>query len=935
MKIARLVTVLLCTGAVFLATGTANGAEWRSQLLQAYPAAMTQIKDLETVQSTHTISQDLADFAAPHELTSTRNRVRWGDTVLEWRDWPKRNRNNLGVVMRWAFSGKGAHYLLLPGAYDQVLLDGEALRQTPNGFWIRPDGSQRVVTLDGGEHTLIAKPLQPQRRTNTCLIIPEAAGQQALDQIRDSLSDVSEESGRERLVDLLRSAAHHGGDGSALADGLASLVLAASDRNWSDLGSDITRRLAGDATARFAIRIWRRLGPETCAALFTERHSLMQLAEGAADLGAGDISLEYYQLRLGLPEGNDRAQRERSHDVIRFPERLMRLGLYAEATRALAEADVDDDANQKRLTSLSERLELAQRAQIRLIADPDAERALRSFQDLLSRDASDPRTISALYESIRDQSALRLRSDDVVQRLGPLFKTALQRHPTLKQTLHAHVQERVGPKVAAAMQQGDLPAVEDILRVFGPMLDVMPIHRQLLDEYLDRCAFDAARAHANALLRSDTQRDRIDGYSGLLCIEDAMHLPPQVRTPIPENLHQARIDIAGDNRSLLTLQQDFLGASVSSIPDGGPGSLLTNMSLPEAHPQDQAPDAERATTRQALYPRRIGDRLVFGDPRITYGLDAERGALVWSDRGDWAHQVRHHPGKTNLHPVSFAGGQLIVPRSDDDGTLTLVAFNRDGQRQWRMDPSYAGGLWHPLGAPQEAFGSCFVLVSNDQSSDQLHIGIARLDSRSGKLLAVDVLDSIAKRDASAALFFDQRLHATPDGLYGIVGSGAIFKLDPTTLEPEWVRAIPGWQHGRIDDPATYIKVIGQNLICYLPSVSRWQAYNVLTGSLNWTWHCPQVRYIHSRDHDEHLLVSLDAPEQLLSIDAMDGSIRWRTSTLGRPITGEGCVQGSHCLVPVRGGILRLGLNGGLEQFLPVPGPDLNRILAQPGLWCLL
>jgi len=933
------------------AIGLCHTSEWQQTLLdQCVHIGLEQAGD-QTVATELTISQDLDDLETGEALNVRGKRQRLGTTTLEWREWPDKNRQKLSVALRWEAIAKGEHYLHLGDDYAQVLLDGEVLAKTVSGLWVQPGRASLRIAFDRGKHQILALPQQAQRNPPACTIIAPAALDTAEQALQQRLNDLTNADNQKLLERLLRDASRHDApNGNAIARGFIELALQRWRPNPQDPQDDLRKlfeqlidQLPHDERGRFGLVILERSGPDLLQLLLQDQRRIDRLADSVADQGQISQCVELMQLSVaGLPaDADDKTRSNLARSIMQRIRTLTRHAAFTEARKLCLLVQSIPRLNEKYVNDVAQTdnsLALYQRTAVRLIADPDAERVLRSFEAVLQRDPTEPSTITTLFELLRDNSGLQLRQDQVVQSLGNRFATMLQRQPSLAQALRSHASERLADRINSASQRGDIEELEAIIVRFGSLIDSRTLHRQLLDECIDRADFDRARVHAHALLRSGERKDRRDGLAALLCIEDALNMPIQARTRVPERMHIDRLRVGGKDTSLLGLQQQFIGEVVNNRARGGPGSVIGILPLPSSHPDELDPDSERPAWRQPYEPRLLGETLALGDTRSTWAIDSGVGKVLWQDTSPRVHQYRLDPVKHSAHPLAFAGGTIITLRSSaGGGKNTLQAFDSHGVKAWDFEDLNQHD-WEPLAAPREAFGSCFVLLRDAANSDTVQIALGRLDSSNGALTAVYPLDSIDRGRVGSQLYFDTRFVVADDGLYGYTGSGVVFKLDPETLRPDWVRSLALRSTDNVDDPPGFIGVYGPNVVCYLPSVKMWYALTTMSGTVRWSWRCDNLRYIHSRASESELLVSIhdDRGSRLLRVDPANGTLLWRRAVPGEALTGEGCLVAGIAYLPVPSGILRLDLaSGEAKPLLLTPGFTPNQVRAHGSLWTLL
>ncbi|MFW5829268.1 MAG: PQQ-binding-like beta-propeller repeat protein, partial [Planctomycetota bacterium] len=870
----------------------------------------------------------------------TEKAVVLGDRRLRLTPWPKDNKDKRRSFVRWIITLKEETELRLHigRACNLVLLDGEVLVDDGKGHWHRRGDGRLDMRLSAGEHQLLAASWEADRNPPPLTVAIEMSDEdfqeRILDRFRRPLADDQAEDYRHFL---LERSAEIDADGAGLATGIqvygdwiasrAKAKPAEAEKLHAETGGlarDLAKRLPYLETAYYYVHLQKHASSWLLDnMLHPEKPDFDFLSLLIARLAEAGLAKEVPGLARTAEKRYEQVLDQDEKERARFYDRLLDRarghladnGAFEEARylyKMVARRDDLKDRRERELKQTRDKVDLLDRTKVQLNFDPEAQQHYHEFRLLLERGAADERTIASAFSLFRRASG-QMRLDDMhVRSLLTDMAGGLRADEEFRSLLRSHAAERLQGSIDDALERRDLDRIEQTIVRFGELLETGELHRYLMRERLDRGQLDAARHHAVRLLNSRDEELQTEAAATLLVMQHHAGVDPRTRFRLPEHLRRKRIHHMGEELKLETLEDRLWGDADQErgVATAGPGRHIGSAPLPLASALDRhghrSLDGNRLAPRQPLEPRMVGDHIVLGTPLYTAALDRATGAIAWQRQAPLMDDAGTEGRKHNTYPIFDTGSASVVLRRTDSGDgWSLRAFDTEGRRLWDSADHPIATEWEPYCVPYGAFGSNFVLVWNRSMSDQVQVALARIDLDDGRIHHIQPIDQMSTKYSKERMRFDQ--HFIDDGraLYGFTGTGALFKIDAETLEPEWTAAVPLHEENIMDAPAAAIALHGSILTAYLPSVQRWIAVDRGSGLSIWSRQEDRLRHIHSRGDDRTLVASYAGGQQgdlLVRIDPSTGTPLWRREMHDLRITGEGCIVGNRIWIPTLAGL---------------------------------
>ncbi|NRA39990.1 MAG: hypothetical protein HRU15_17740, partial [Planctomycetes bacterium] len=586
------------------------------------------------------------------------------------------------------------------------------------------------------------------------------------------------------------------------------------------------------------------------------------------------------------------------------------------------------------------RTERYYQAKAQLSGNPEALQYLAESETLLARGADDDRAVDSIVSIFR-KAGNKLIIDYLSMRsLSVEMLLELSKDQALHKKVIERAQLQFKKRAQHALQKGKLTAISKLIESYATLIDTSTLHIALLDEYMDRCAYNKARYHALHLLESTDTKTATMAAVKLLLIEKALQLSDIEKTPISSRFDKMQCIIAGKSQSVAELQTS-MGIKISkrsSIQQ--PGAVISRMTLGIPHGSDvsgnmtlQARNAFYA--RQVVEPLFTGDAIVCSTPTYIKSLNVQNRKINWDNEQGAASSPTVGGHTAKQHPATLINGNVALLWSHPNShQYTIRAYNKHGHIAWDMSDTPDNQKWTPMCSPHSAFGMLFTMVYDNTINDQYNVYLAILNGSNGTIEKTIPINTVF-----STIYFERGfagIHFThsEDALYGVSGSAVMFKLNRKSLSLDWAngriyRDIPA-----LHSPPSFIKVYNDVAISHLPSLQEWMAVNKRSGRILWRSINHELYYIHSRNNDQALICS-GTDNVIVRLNLQTGRPLWRAKAHGIEITGEGCVVGQQIHVPCKNGYARFSItDGSLISFTKLK-QTINKIRVDEHYWYFL
>lgn len=817
-----------------------------------------------------------------------------------------------------------------------VLLNGQPLAHAGDNFWTEPDWGTMEVRGKTGNNILIVIPSDALKGKPDILVIPGDTVKRATDEMARDLTRNMTKPRAEKLREVLKHlAVEAAADGENMARGF--LVYAEymksrvpgkeTENDIGSLGRYImdNLRMGGAPAFLHSIRKWN--APWLTKTFLYEkdrfaRQSMESAIDALADSGRFDEALKLVgeirnEVTPSLKNDKERASSYASLLLHVGRSAFINNGLYDVGLQLLKEAEQYADASRNTkafLRSVEKTRESAlvrSRTAIHLAADPEAEQRFQEFRRLTEREDDDRRSLNSIFQMFKQHGTEAMQSGQQLHSLRSLMLDVLRRKPKLYTAMRSYSEERLGDTIQDAVNRSDLSALEDLTARYAGLINTDPVHYALLVQYADRCDYEKARYHALSTLAGKNNELRAKAMAHLLIIEKLLGIGPEQRMSLPEELERLTVNHKGKNVSLGNMRDDVRGkATNTETLAAAPGKHIGSISLPREHrPYYRLSDSilnSLVGMPQLLEPAATDQSLYLAATPAVQSIDLKSGALNWLYSPPPGRGKLVSGSRITAFPALVAGRRvLFYSEHEEGGGFGIRALDSTGRRLWDTSDHEVSRRWEPICAPVSAFGMIFTLVRNVELRDQIQVGVARVDSLTGRVVDVSPINQINVSHGVDRVRGGARFAVDDSGLYGCTATGALFRVGRETLSLDWVAAEPVQKTDASLGPAGFSTVIGDRLISLMPGADIWMCVDKQTGSVLWRSQAERVRYLHSRDSDEAIIVSAvpkDRRPVLARIDVESGRTLWRVELGGILVTGEGTVFGNEVYVPTDKGL---------------------------------
>ncbi|NRA38241.1 MAG: PQQ-like beta-propeller repeat protein [Planctomycetes bacterium] len=619
---------------------------------------------------------------------------------------------------------------------------------------------------------------------------------------------------------------------------------------------------------------------------------------------------------------------------------LQEVGYFQQSLNILELFDEKvETANSKRYKGAAEqRLQ----AGAQLAGNPEAQQYYAELQTYLSRGADDERAIDSMVSIFRKAGNKLLIEGLGMRSLNIEMLNEIQKDKAFYQKVVARAQEQFVKRSQYALDKGKLNIMSELIATYALLVDADALHSALLNEYLDRCSYNRARHHALHLLKSNNIETATLAAVKLLLIEKTLQLSPVERSNIPSHLLEKTSTLGGSVQSIHALQKSFgaANASVSNEKLQEPGPVIAFMAhgIPHGADLNGTPDLKTHApqfSRQTVEPLYTQNSVICSTPSYIRSLNLQTKKTAWSvDQGP-ASIANNKGYAAKQHHAELINGNIALLWSHPDSHhYTIRAYNKEGILQWDMQDSPDSLRWTPICTPHSAFGMLFTIVYDNTIPNQFQMFLALLDGSNGHIEKTIALNTVFATPAFERGISGIHFTHTADALFGLSGSGVMFKLNRKALTLDWAQGIIYRRYHAYNSPAAFIKVFKDVTIAHLPSMQEWVAVSTRSGRHLWRNVTRNIHFIHSRNTDTHLIQS-GTGNVISSVDIKTGESKWRTRANGFIITGEGTVCNDIVYIPCQKGYIRYNIEDGrFIDFTRLP-QTINKIRVDARAWYFL
>ena len=816
--------------------------------------------------------------------------------------------------------------------FQAIFVNGTRLERSIFRSWSPTDTASFSIMGKKGANTIIAIPSENTERFKAY----------TLQIFKGNLKEIAKRLGQQHLKLGDEEAGHHFRqiidymvsvgwliDGRPMADAFFYYLQCNTekqdqkeeDKRRADIGH-LTRHIANNIHDRAKVHVLERIRRRAPRWLRThmytyrgnpEWHTFNQHVESLARLGDGDDVLEHIRFFLDgqgnkMDDKKFRAQLRDSYihlivNPLRFNslfDTAIELGKRMEELPNYSSKDWRGRHKKQYVGYAEQRIQ----AKAQLAGNPEAQQYYTEFELLIKRGSEDERAVDSMVTLFRRAGPKMLVIDNNMRNLGAEMLYELERDKEFHAAVVKRAHEQFHSRVNLALQRGNLEEMGSLIQTYGLLIRTDAIHKSLMDEYLDRCYYDKARYHALRLVDSQDKVLRVDAYAKTLLIEDILQMSQNERTYIPSKLHKELITVAGVQKSLGDLIKEFKGRlSKSQKQEQGPGKLLTSATLGIPNLIHNAGNGEfldnQPYEKQGVEPISLNDTVYISSPTYIHAINTK------TKQKDWAlnQEVSFQPNSSGItsveYPASIVNGNIVRLWAKPDGRgLTIRAFNQSGKVVWDFYDHQENKIWSPVSTPNRAFGLLYTVVYNNTVRDQIQYSLVQLNTSNGRIEENISLNTMFREFEVQKSRHGQHFFSDEQNLYGLSGSGTLFKLNQKNLKLEWVagKTLRSMRH--YINPPSYVKPYGDTVVSFMPNLQEYIGVSTRSGLQKWRWKSTDTAYIHTRNSDTHFIVS-DERNCLTAIDPKDGAFLWRTNALNLKITGEGCTLNDTLYLPLQ------------------------------------
>ena len=852
--------------------------------------------------------------------------------------------------------------------FQAIFVNGERLERSIYRSWSPTNRADFSILGKKGTNTVIAIPSETTEKFKAY----------TLQIFKGHVSDGAKKLGQQHLILGNEEAGHHFrqimdymvgigwlSDGRPLADGFFYYLQCNTektdqkeeDRRRADIGH-LTRHIANNIHDRAKVHFLEHLRSRAPRWLryhmYSHRgnpewHSFNQHIESIARLGDGDDVLEHIRFFLdGQGKKTDdkkfQAQLRDSYihlivNTLRFNslfDTAIELGKRMEELPNYSSKDWRGRHKKEYVGYAEQRIQ----AKAQLAGNPEAQQYYTEFELLIKRGAEDERAVDSMVTLFRRAGPKMLVIDNNMRNLGAEMLYELERDKDFHAAVVKRAHEQFHSRVNLALQRGNLEEMGSLIQTYGLLIRTDAIHKSLMDEYLDRCYYDKARYHALRLVDSQDKTLRVDAFSKVLLIEDILQMSQDERTYIPNKLHKESVTVAGTQKSLGDIIKEFNGrSSKSTKQDLGPGNLIMSATLGIPNLIHNAGNGEfldnQPYEKQGVEPISLNDTVFISSPTYIHAINTKTKQKTWALNQEVSFQPNSSGITSVEYPASIVNGNIVRLWAKPDGRgLTIRAFNQDGKVVWDFYDHQENKIWSPVSTPNRAFGLLYTVVYNNTVRDQIQFSLVQLNTSNGRIEENIPLNTMFRDFEVQKSRHGQHFYSDEHNLYGLSGSGTLFKLNQKNLKLEWVagKTLRSMRH--YINPAAYVKPYSDTVVSYMPNLQEFIGVSTRSGLPKWRWKTTDTAYIHTRNSETYFIVS-DERNSLTGIDPTSGAFLWRVNALNLKITGEGCTLNETLYLPCNSGIAKFSCKDGafigLDNTPYVP----NKIRRDQSFWYIL
>ena len=852
--------------------------------------------------------------------------------------------------------------------FQAIYLNGQKLDRSHMQTWSSSNSSSFSVMGKSGENTIVAIPSRKLERFKpTALQIFVGNLKERAKELGAQHLKIGDEEGAQHFRQILDYHASYGwlADGKTISVGFFYYLQSVAERKEKKAEDDrkssfghFARHLLNHINDRAKVYFLEQLRRRAPAWLRVhtysyrgrpEFHSFHRHIESIARIGSGDDVLEHIRFfndafshkkddkdfKNGLRDSYSHfvvhPLRENSHfeAVLEVGKRLDELPQYSKNDWR--------GRNRKQYVGYAEQ---RIQAKAQLAGNPEAQQYYSEFELLMKRGAEDDRAVDSMVTLFRRAGPKMMVIDNNMRNLGAEMLYELESDKAFHQKVVKRAYEQFHSRINMALQRGNLEEMSTLIQTYGLLIRTDAIHKSLMDEYLDRCYYDKARYHALRLVDAKDNALRADAYAKILHIENILQMSKDERTLIPKKLQKETVVVAGEEKTLTELVKTFNGRTNRERNNNlGPGALLASSTLGVPNEIHNAGHGDyldnQPYDRQCVEPISLDGNVYISSPTYIHAIDVKNNKRTWSFDQEVAFQPKMSGLSAVEYPATIVNSNVVRLWANTDGRgYSIRSFNKDGGVVWDFYDHQENIQWSPVCTPMRAFGLLYAVVYNNSVRDQLQFALVQLNSSNGRIEDSTPLNTMFANFSIEKARHGQHFYSDDNYLYGISGSGTIFKLNQKTLKLEWVsgKTLRSMRH--YINPSAFVRPYGDTVVAFMPNLQEFIGVSSRSGYERWRWRPQDIAFIHTRQSDDFFIIS-DQKNTLHSIDPKTGAIKWTKSALNLKITGEGCVLNDTLYVPTKNGFATISTKDGTFKSFHATPYTPNKIRRDQSYWYLL
>lgn len=851
--------------------------------------------------------------------------------------------------------------------FQQLYLNGTRLTRSDLDFWSLPGSGTCTVDAKHGQNVIFAVSAESSKHNpGNLFIIPGDARPTAVASARSKidLSDSSSKDELKTICDIL-SRYSHLCDGETIANAFFFYL-----QNYTELNKEedeqkrkeeigvmarvISYRLNTSAQIHFVKQLRQRAPRWVIDHMY--RHGGIQWRtmgrqiDAIASKGNDREIIELLRFMIPIVKPHLKGDKELRNLSDFYYDRMrnsLRHNARFEATLELSKRldDLPPISNRWHRKHLKKFIGMAEQrlqGKAQLAGNPEAHQYYNEFKLLLDRGADDERAVDSIMDIFRRASQKLMLEGLSMRTLGNEMLFELSGDEQLYRKVAARAYAQFNSRIKMALQRGNLNEMADLTNTYGLLVNTDAIHQSLMNEYLDRCSYDRARYHALRLKESQNKERETDACVKLLFIEQVLNMTPDERTDIPNHVLNRTTQFKGQTITVSEIR-DILRPDYrqqrQGTDDRGPGDYLSSVKLGVPNNIHTSGHAkffkDLPYEKQCVEPLSLNNLAFVSSPTFIKAHDVQSKKTNWQIEQDISIQPQTEGLISVNYPAIIVNGNIVRLWSSPDGKgFSIRSFKPDGTMAWDFFDHQRNQIYAPVCTPHSAFGILFCVAYDRSIRDQQQFALLRINSSNGEIDSVIPINTMFRDFQISKARHGQHFFSDDENLYGLTGSGTVFKINRQNLQLDWVSGqILRQAHHNLSASA-FVRPFENTVVAFMPNIQEWSGINKRSGRALWRWRPDNHCYIHSRNTSDFLIVS-DAHNTLIRIDPETGDVLWRKPGNNIQFTGEGCAQDGKIYVPCRTGFAVYdGKNGGFIAHETTPFTP-NKIRRDQNYWYLL